>query len=95
MKSVAILGVIGIVGLRISDEIEDEEYDSANKFVEKKITKYNMLGVKTEESYFDINGKLTKKHVYLYDGKGLKIERKTLDADGKIISIKKHVYITK
>ena len=77
------------------DEIEDEEFDPANKLVEKKYTKYNLLGEKTEESFFDGAGNDTKKHTYTYDSKGLKTERKTLDPEGKVISIKKHVYITK
>ncbi len=77
------------------DETEDEEYDANNKLVEKKITKYNAASDKGEEIYYDALGKLTKKHIYTYDAKGLKTERKTLDAEGKVISIKKHVYVTK
>jgi hypothetical protein len=55
---------------------EDEQYDANNKLVEKKLTKYNASGEKSEEIFYDANGKLTKKHIYTYDGKGLRTERK-------------------
>jgi hypothetical protein len=77
------------------DEIEDLQYDANNKLIEKKIIKYNSFGEKSEEQFYDATDKPTKKNVYTYDNKGLKTEKKTVDADGKVISIKKHIYITK
>ena len=84
-----------LVEKKQNDNLVEQMNEQEVKHVEKKITKYKLLGEKTEEAYFDGLGKSTKKHTYVYDGKGLKTERKTLDADGKVISVKKHVYVTK
>lgn len=71
--------------------IEDTEYDKEG-LKEKRIIKYNSLGIKTEELVYDKSEKLLKRHMYTYDGKGLKIERKTYDGANKVISVKKYVY---
>jgi hypothetical protein len=70
----------------------EESVIKDSKVIERKTTKYDVNGEKTEEAIYNDENKLEKRHLYFYNAKGLKIEKRTLDSAGKIVSSHKFIY---